>query len=196
MALIVQKLIVGLLQTNCYLISCEISGHTFVIDPGDSPKRIINYIRRNEFIPKGILLTHGHPDHTGGTKILRNELGAPVMIHPKDSQMLPLIGIETADKYLVHGEFLDLGRIRFLVIHTPGHTPGSICIYFSGQDILFSGDTLFKGGVGRTDLPGGEAKQLEDSLRNRVLTLPLDTQVYPGHGPETVISKERQECRY
>ena len=191
MALIIQKFVVGLLQTNCYLVSCEITGHTFVIDPGDSPRRIIDYIRRNEFIPKGILLTHGHPDHTGGTKILRNELGVPVMIHPKDSQMLRLIGIETADKYLVHGEFLDLGRIRFVVIHTPGHTPGSVCIYFSEQNVLFSGDTLFKGGVGRTDLPGGQAKQLEDSLKNRVLELPPDTEVYPGHGPETVISKER-----
>ena len=191
MALIIQKFVVGLLQTNCYLVSCEITGHTFVIDPGDSPRRIIDYIRRNEFIPKGILLTHGHPDHTGGTKILRNELGVPVMIHPKDSQMLRLIGIETADKYLVHGEFLDLGRIRFLMIHAPGHTPGSVCVYFSEQNVLFSGDTLFKGGVGRTDLPGGQAKQLEDSLKNRVLGLPPDTEVYPGHGPETVISKER-----
>ena len=194
MALIIQKIIVGQLQTNCYIASCEFSGHTFIIDPGNSPKRIINYIRRNEFVPKGIILTHGHPDHIGGVKILRGELGIPVMLHPKDSQILKLVGIETVDKYLVHGEFLDLGRSRFLVIHTPGHTQGSICIY--EQPILFSGDTLFKGGVGRTDLPGGSSEQLEDSLKNRIFVLPSETEVYPGHGPETVISEEKELCRY
>lgn len=191
MALIIKKIVVGPIQTNCYIVSCEISGHTFIIDPGDSPKRIINYIRRDEFIPRGIILTHGHPDHTGGVKVLRGELGIPVMLHPNDSQMLEAQGI---DKYLIHGEFLDLGRSRFLVIHTPGHTPGSVCIY--GESILFSGDTLFKDGVGRTDLPGGSAQELEDSLKNKIFVLPPKTKVYPGHGPETVISEEREFCSY
>lgn len=190
MALCIKKLIVGPLETNCYIVSCEISGNTFVIDPGASPKRIIDYIKRNEFVPKGILLTHGHPDHTGGVKMLRGELGAPIMIHPEDEEMLKLTEIEAADKYLVNGEFLSLGRSRFLIIHTPGHTPGSICIY--EEPVLFSGDTLFCNGVGRTDLVGGSAEKLEDSLKNKILKLPPNVKVYPGHGPETIISRERE----
>lgn len=184
MALIIKKIIVGPLETNCYIVSCEYTGHTFVIDPGDSSKAIVNYIYRNEFIPKAIILTHGHPDHIGGLKMIKGELGVPVMIHRMDSEYL----CQPANAYLIDREYLDLGRERLTVIHTPGHTPGSVCIHSKG--ILFSGDTLFNAGVGRTDLPGGSCKELEDSLRNKILVLPPDTVVYPGHGPETTIGNE------
>lgn len=188
MPVIVKTIKVGPLETNCYVISCEFTGHTFIIDPGDNPKVISNYIYRNEFIPKAIILTHGHPDHTGAVKLLHGELAVPVYMHRADIEILKLAGIETIDKYLFHGNNIDLGREKFTIIHTPGHTPGSICIL--GNGILFSGDTLFKGGVGRTDLPGGSNEELENSIRNRLFILPPETIVYPGHGPETTIGDE------
>lgn len=183
MALIIKKIVVGPLDTNCYIISCEYTGHTFVIDPGDNPKAIINYIRRNEFIPKGIVLTHGHPDHIGGLKPVKGEFGCPVMIHRMDAWM-----VEQVEKFLTDRELLDLGRESLTVLHTPGHTPGSICILW--DKVIFSGDTLFKNGVGRTDLPGGSHSELESSLKNRIFILPPDTIVYAGHGPETRIGDE------
>lgn len=181
MPLIIKKIILGPLETNCYIVSCEVTGHTFVIDPGDSSKAISNYIYRNEFIPKLIILTHGHPDHTGGVKTVKGELGVPAAIHKLDK-------LDCTDRYLADREIMEIGREKLIIIHTPGHTPGSICL--SGCGILFSGDTLFKAGVGRTDLPGGSWKELEDSLRNKLFTLPPETVVYPGHGPETRIGDE------
>lgn len=181
MALIIKKIVVGPLEVNCYIVSCEVTGHTFVIDPGDNPKAIMNYIYRNEFIPKLIILTHGHPDHTSGVKTIRGELGVPVAIHKLDE-------IDDAGRYLVDREILELGREKLTVIHTPGHTPGSVCL--SGEGVLFSGDTLFKDGVGRTDLPGGSWEELENSLKKRIFVLPAETVVYPGHGPDTTIGDE------
>lgn len=188
MALIIHKFVVGPLATNCYLVSCEYTGFTNIIDPGDNPAAIINYLRRNEFIPQRIILTHGHPDHGGAVRDLRNQLGLKVMIHPADKFMLAPVGIPEADRHLTPGEFLPLGRSKFLVIHTPGHSPGSICL--QTERILFSGDTLFKDGVGRTDLPGGSWAQLQESLTNKLFILSPETKVYPGHGPETTIGYE------
>lgn len=193
MSLIIKKITVGPLDTNCYILSCEYTGHTFIIDPGDNPKAILDYLHRNEFIPKSIVLTHGHPDHIGAVKILSGELGVSFMIHPNDAKMVKEIfnycrNTGGKEKHLVDREFLELGREKLNVIHTPGHTPGSVCIL--GEGILFSGDTLFKGGVGRTDLPGGSNKELENSLRNKIFILPLNTIVYPGHGPETTVGEE------
>lgn len=188
MPFVVKKIAVGQLDTNCYVISCETTGNTFIVDPGDNPNAISNYILRNEFIPKAIVLTHGHPDHTGAVKVLKGQFGIPVMLHQGDIYMLKLINMDKVDRYLVDKELLELGREKLTVIHTPGHTPGSVCVL--GDKILFSGDTLFKNGVGRTDLPGGSGKELEDSLKNKIFILPHNTVVYPGHGMETTIGGE------
>ncbi len=189
MALIVRKFVVGSLATNCYVVSCENTGFTYIIDPGDNAAGIINYLRRNEFIPKGIILTHGHLDHGGAVRDLRNQLRLRLMIHSADTFMLAPMGIPAADEHLVPGEFLPLGRDKLLVIHTPGHSPGSVCLHTGMK--LFSGDTLFKDGVGRTDLPGGSWPQLQASLADRLFTLPPATEVYPGHGPSTTIGREK-----
>jgi glyoxylase-like metal-dependent hydrolase (beta-lactamase superfamily II) len=189
MPLTIKKIQVGLLGTNCYVISCEISGNTFIVDPGDSPRIISNYISRNEFIPKAIILTHGHFDHLGAVKTLKGELNVPLFMHRSDIPMLEFADIDSADKNLNDGDILELGREKFKVIHTPGHSKGSICLL--GDGVLFSGDTLFMSGVGRTDLPGGSSSELEDSLRNKLFILPPETIVYPGHGPETTIGNER-----
>lgn len=190
MSLIIKKVEVGPLATNCYIVSCEVTGHTFIIDPGDNPKVIVDYIFRNELVPKSIILTHGHYDHIGAVKAILGELNVNLMIHSADKPMLAFSRIKEVDKYLIDKEILELGREKFNVIHTPGHTAGSVCIYRTG--ILFSGDTLFKDGVGRTDLPGGSYEDLENSLKNKLFLLPLDTIVYPGHGPETTIGEEMQ----
>lgn len=187
MALIIQRIAMGLLQTNCYIISCENSGHTIIIDPGDDPKKIIDYIQRNEFIPKGMILTHGHYDHIGGVNILKG-LAIPLMMNREDEVMLQLKDVKKVDRYLKDGELFDLGREKLKIIHTPGHSRGGICIY--SKPYLFAGDTLFKDGVGRTDLPGGSSSELDDSIRNKLFILPKDTIVYPGHGPKTTIGSE------
>lgn len=189
MSLIIKKIVLGSLSTNCYILSCENSGNTFIIDPEENPKPIIDYIFRNEFVPKGIILTHGHPDHLKGVKTLKGELGIWLAMHTDDVPMAKLMRINTIDKILKDGDILNLGRPQFKVIHTPGHSPGSICLY--GEGVLFSGDTLFNSGVGRTDLPGGSSQALEESLINKIFTLPDETIVYPGHGPETTIAREK-----
>jgi len=189
MPLIIKQIPVGPLETNCYLVSCENTGFTFIIDPGDSPKIIINYLYRNEFIPKAVILTHGHYDHIGGLKIIKGELNIPLMMHKADLFMLKDYGISAAEKYLNDGDVLDLGREKLSVIHTPGHTKGGICL--KGDGVLFSGDTLFRNGVGRTDLPGGSEQELVDSLNNKLFVLSDETIVYPGHGPETTIKHEK-----
>ncbi len=189
MALIIKTIKVGILETNCYIISCEVSGNTFIIDPGDNPRSIVNYISRNEFIPKAIILTHGHADHLGALKILKGELNLDLFMHRDDLPMLKAAGIDSVDKYLVDGDVLELGREKLKVIYTPGHSKGSICLL--GDGVLFSGDTLFMSGVGRTDLAGGSILELENSLRNKLFILPSETIVYPGHGSFTTIGNER-----
>lgn len=185
----IDKLQVGPLATNCYFISCPETKKTIIVDPGWAPQQIKEYLQRQGYLPQAIVLTHGHADHIGAVEVLRQELSVPVMIHEADKHMLAVLGVGDVDRYLIANESLLLHKTKFMIIHTPGHTPGGICLYC--VPVLFSGDTLFQNGVGRTDLPGGSWPSLELSIKNVLFKLPPETKVYPGHGPSTTISDER-----
>jgi hydroxyacylglutathione hydrolase len=193
--------IVGALETNCYLVYCPHTLECAIVDPGADPGRIFLDISRLSLKPVLILNTHGHLDHTGANKDMKERFAAPLLIHAADRGLLDsaeqdelrfLLGAKdspAADGFLEDGQVLPLGRDSLRVLHTPGHTPGSVC--FLGDHFLLSGDTLFFEGVGRTDLPGGSARQLEASIRTKILTLDDSLTVLPGHGPPTSIGQER-----
>ncbi|MGE5553715.1 MAG: MBL fold metallo-hydrolase [Betaproteobacteria bacterium] len=199
----IQTLPVGLLSTNCYLVTDPESGEMLVIDPGAEPERILAAIRASRARVVAIVNTHGHWDHIGANGAVKEATGAPLVIHAADAPWLGIIHTSTrsgmhlphpvesppADRLLRGEEELSLGRHRVRVIHTPGHTPGGVCLYLPG--LLFAGDTLFAGSVGRTDLPGGSLSALLSAIREKLFTLPEETVVYPGHGPTTTIGDER-----
>lgn len=196
-----ELVIVGALETNCYLVYCDRTRECAIIDPGADPEKIFPVIAELELKPTLILNTHGHVDHIGANIDMKEKFHIPLCIHPLDGPMLQegaqfelglFLGAKAsppADKPLNDGDRLDIGRSSLEVIHTPGHSPGSVCLY--GESLLFSGDTLFFEGVGRTDLAGGSRKDLEKSLRTRVLVFPDSTLVLPGHGPLTTIAQEK-----
>jgi hydroxyacylglutathione hydrolase len=196
-----ELVVVGALETNCYLVYCEETRACAVIDPGADPEKIISTIADLELQPAIVLNTHGHVDHIGGNSDIVRKYGVPLAMHAADTGMLQvsdyielslLLGAKNSpppDRLLAEGDEVPFGRAALRVIHIPGHTPGSIGFVAGG--VLFSGDTLFCGGVGRTDLPGGSWKDLERSIRERILTLPEETIVLPGHGPWTTVEQER-----
>lgn len=197
---------VGLLSTNCYVAYCEKTGEAIVVDPGfDTPReanQIQAFIQKENLQTRYIVNTHGHVDHTSGNGILKKLTNAPIIIHEKDASMLgetgqklaQAFGIKSyspkADKQLRDGDIIRFGEEHLTVAHTPGHSPGGISLI--GKDVVFTGDTLFAGSVGRVDFPGGSAKALLKSLRERIMTLPEHFTVYPGHGPATTIGAEKQ----
>ncbi|UCE28298.1 MAG: MBL fold metallo-hydrolase [Candidatus Coatesbacteria bacterium] len=189
----VTRLIVGPISTNCYVV--RVGDEVMVVDPGGDAGRIIGEL--DGAVPLYIINTHGHPDHVGANKTLAEVTGAPVLMHEDDVKLLGGTGIfggifdkpSEPDRFLENGDELELGDITFKVLHTPGHTPGGICLYTPGA--VFVGDTLFAGSVGRTDLGGGDYNTLIDSIKNKLLSLPPDTKVLPGHGPESTIALER-----
>ncbi len=193
--------IVGALETNCILAYCPETRECAIVDPGADPELIVSAIAEKDLKPIVILNTHGHIDHTGANRDMKDKYRVPLRIHAADAPMLTkvqnvelglLLGAKespAADGFLKEGEAVIVGRHSFEVIHTPGHTPGSVSL--RGGGLLLSGDTLFCGGVGRTDLPGGSARDLEDSLKRKLLNLDDDLHVLPGHGPTTTIGQER-----
>jgi len=194
--------VVGALETNCYLAYCEETRACAVIDPGAEPEKIIAVVAELEIKPALILNTHGHIDHTGANLDIKDKYRVPLAIHRADaarleaednielSLLLGAKGSPPADRLLEDGEDIPVGRFTLRVVHLPGHSPGSVG--FLGGGVLFSGDTLFCEGVGRTDLPGGSRKDLEASILKRIMTLPGDTIVLPGHGPWTTVEQERE----
>jgi len=199
---------VGPLQCNCSVIGDETTREAIVIDPGDNIDRVLLTLHQHRLTLKQILITHGHIDHVGGAMKLKQATGAPILMNSADQMQLQLLdqmaawigiappGPVTIDANLEHDMPIAIGGLKAQAIHTPGHTEGSSCIYFPAQKKLIAGDTLFAGSIGRTDLPGGDFETIIRSLHNRVLTLPEDTIVIPGHGPATSIGEERQSNPY
>jgi hydroxyacylglutathione hydrolase len=195
---------VGPLQCNCSVIGDEGTREAMVIDPGDDIDDVLALICKHGLTVKHIVITHAHIDHVGGAMKLRRFTGAPVLLNQNDYALLRMldaqatwIGMATperveVDHTITSGDKVRAGSLEASVIHTPGHTEGSVCLYFPAQKKLIAGDTLFAGSIGRTDLPGGSFQKIMSSLRESVLALPDETLVVPGHGPQTTIGEERQ----
>jgi hydroxyacylglutathione hydrolase len=195
---------VGPLQCNCSVIGDEQTHEAMVIDPGDQIEGILEILRQEKLTLKQIVITHAHIDHVGGAMKLKAATGAPILMNQSDYALLKMLDMQAAwvgmrppgevqvDETVSQGRVLKIGEISSSVIHTPGHTEGSICIYFPEEKKLIAGDTLFAGSIGRTDLPGGSMDKIMRSLHTQVLALPDETEVVPGHGPMTTIGNERE----
>lgn len=202
MALDIEKIAVGPLQANCFLITEPQSKEALLIDPGDEPDRILAHVERLGAKLKAIVLTHSHGDHIGAVEAIKNRTGVPVMIHQAEADWITdpgknlsaLLGIPVAappaDRLLNEGDTISIGSENLKVLHTPGHSPGGLSLYRNG--ILLSGDLIFRESVGRTDLPGGDPNLLIEVLKTKILTLPDETLIYPGHGEATTVGSERK----
>lgn len=201
--MILETIPVGPLSVNCYLFGDESAGRVIVIDPGAETERVLEAIEASGCRLEAIVATHGHFDHVSGiAEVKRAHPEAPFLAHQDDLFLLESNadragrwGFEVedcppADRYLADGDMVGVGDLELRVIHTPGHSPGGICL--AGDRIVFAGDTLFQGSVGRTDVPGGDQEQLVRSIRERLYVLPCATRVYPGHGPATTIGDEKR----
>lgn len=201
----IERLILGAYQTNCYImLSNEAAKDCLIIDTGLEADELVDFLQRHNLNPVAAVLTHGHIDHIIGLIALRGRFpNVKVYIHKLDAGMLTgekdnlssLAGVslrcEPADVALEEGNVIELANIKLDVIHTPGHSPGGICLYSKDEGVVFAGDTLFADSVGRTDMPGGNTSQLIKSIKEKLCTLPDETVVYPGHGPATTIAQEK-----
>jgi hydroxyacylglutathione hydrolase len=202
--MILESFPVGPLRCNCTILGDEVTHEAMVVDPGDNIPEILARLQKHGLTVRQIVITHAHIDHVGGAAKLKKATGAPVLLNRNDLGLLEMmemqagwLGVPTPevaapDASADDGLTVGLATLPAQVLHTPGHTQGSICLLFSDQQLLLAGDTLFAGSIGRTDLPGGDGRQILRSLRDRLLVLPDATRVVPGHGPETTIGEERQ----
>jgi hydroxyacylglutathione hydrolase len=195
---------VGPLQCNCSVIGDETTHEALVIDPGDDVEEVLAIVRKHNLKVSQIVITHAHIDHVGGAMKLRAATGAPIVLNQSDYALLKMLDVQAAwigmaapgnveiDQSVGTSDTIKAGNLSAQVLHTPGHTEGSICLYFSPEKTLIAGDTLFAGSIGRTDLPGGSFEKILQSLHHQVLALPDETLVIPGHGPSTTIGEERE----
>ena len=202
--MILESFPVGPLHCNCTILGDEVTHEAVVVDPGDNVPEILSRLQKHGLTLRQIVITHAHIDHVGGAALLKQATGAPVFLNQHDLGLLGAMEIQAGwlgiptpkvappDASADDGLTVGLATLPAEVIHTPGHTPGSICLLFPQQHLLLAGDTLFAGSIGRTDLPGGDGRQILRSLRDRLLVLPDATRVLPGHGPNTTIGEERQ----
>lgn len=203
--MIVKQLVVGSMGVCCYVVGCEQTKKCCIIDPGGDEERILSVCRNEGFSVEAIICTHGHPDHVCGNGAIKKATGAPILMHAADADffarpeiidyfsMLGLSPSPPVDRTIADGEEIAVGAFTLKVLHTPGHTPGGICLY--GAPHLFTGDTLFVEGLGRTDFPGGDSLQLLAAINEKILTLPAETVVWPGHGYGGARSTVGEEAR-
>jgi hydroxyacylglutathione hydrolase len=196
---------VGPLQCNCSILGDEISREAIVVDPGDDIPRILALLSKHHLTVKQIVITHAHIDHIAGAHRLKQLTGAPILYNQHDLPQVKMMAIQAGwlgvptptvqapDDTLDDGKHIAISGIIGFILHTPGHTEGSVCLYIPDQTLLLAGDTLFAGSVGRTDLPGGNTQKLFASIHDQLLTLPDNVRVIPGHGPSTTIGSERVE---
>jgi glyoxylase-like metal-dependent hydrolase (beta-lactamase superfamily II) len=203
--MILETLPVGPLQCNCSILGDETSREALVVDPGDDIPRILALLAKHHLTVKQIIITHAHIDHIAGAQRLKQLTGAPVLYNQNDLPLVkmmdvqagwlgvPTPNVQAPDDTLEDGKLIAITGLAGNILHTPGHTEGSVCLYLPDQTLLLAGDTLFAGSVGRTDLPGGNTRKLLASIHDRLLTLPDETTVIPGHGASTTIGSERAD---
>jgi hydroxyacylglutathione hydrolase len=194
---------VGLLQCNCSILGDENSHEAIVVDPGDDIPRIMAILAKHNLTLKQILITHAHIDHIAGAHRLKQLTAAPILYNQNDLPLVKMMDVQATwldvatptvnnpDDTLDDGKLIAINGLTGSILHTPGHTEGSVCLYLPDHTVLIAGDTLFAGSIGRTDLPGGNTRKLLTSIHERLLTLPDDVTVIPGHGPKTTIGAER-----
>eukprot|EP00767_Chilomastix_cuspidata_P000172 gnl/Chilomastix_cuspidata/10409.p1 GENE.gnl/Chilomastix_cuspidata/10409~~gnl/Chilomastix_cuspidata/10409.p1 ORF type:complete len:209 (-),score=7.21 gnl/Chilomastix_cuspidata/10409:12-638(-) len=202
--MILKVMPVGPIMANCFILGCEETKEAVVIDPGDEDERILMALADEKLKVKYIINTHGHFDHVAANKPMKDATKADILIHEADAPMLSHLssmaisfGLSAensppADKFIKEGDVIEFGSIKLDVLHTPGHSQGSVSLYSKDEKKVFSGDTLFAGSIGRTDLPGGDYNTLITNVRKKIFSLGDDVQVYPGHGPETTVGTEKK----
>ncbi len=201
--MIVEMLTVGPFQENCYIVGDEVSGEGALVDPGDEATRIALAVEQTGLEIGQIIITHAHIDHVGAIASLVEEYACPVLMHEEAEAMLKTVPqqammmgmrfgqVPKVDRHVADEEVLEVGSLRLRSLYTPGHAPGHLAFLVEGEEVVFSGDALFAGSVGRVDLPGGSMEVLMRSIEDRLMPLPDDTRVLSGHGPETTIGRER-----
>lgn len=203
--MILKSIVVGPIGANCYVIGDEATNEGAIIDPGDDAQRILQVVKETGLAIRFIMATHGHFDHIAAMKQVKQELDCDFLLHLNDLMFvrrskksalnwgIMIEQVPDPDRYLEDGDILKLGTLELKIIYTPGHSPGGICIYIPSENLVFSGDTLFYGSVGRTDFDGGSMEELLKSIKEKLYTLPDDTVVYTGHGEETTIGNEKAQ---